>query len=365
MNPTDAINLRLFTQRLAGEPFERPEQMVQALVAVQSQDFAGAKWSAGQRSRNCNDADVHQTFNEGKFLRTHVLRPTWHFVSPSDIRWMQQLTGPHVKVRMGTYYRKLELDDAIFTRSQTVISLALSGGHHLTRAEIGTILVNEGINVDGLRLGHIMMQAELDAVVCSGPVHGKQHTYALLDERVSDEKKLCGDEALAELTRRFFQGHGPATLKEYARWSGLTMAKCRSGLELVRESLAQATVGGQSHWFDAAITDIPPAPFVTYLLPEYDECYLTYPGINFPDLPWTIDPEAWSDSFYRPIIINGYRAGTWRRTIDGKQVVLEANVFARLDGDQLASLNAAVERYSAFLELPGSLTFLRLIAPAS
>ncbi len=358
MRVADIVQQRLLTQRVAGVPFERPEDMVQWLVGVQSQDYAGARWSVGQRTLNCTDADVRQAFDAGKILRTHVLRPTWHFVTPADIRWMLQLTAPRVHALNAYQYRTLELNEAVVTHSQTLIADALQGGKQLTRAELAAIFACAGIVADGQRLSYIVMRAELDGLICSGALRGKQHTYALLEERAPEARTLAHDEALAELTLRFFASHGPVTLKDYARWSGLTVTQAKQGLEMVEHDLAHEVVEGQTYWFGTRVPPGKPSSMTAYLLPEFDECVLTYKDVTFPDMPWTLDIDSWNDSFYRPIIIDGMRAGTWRRTLTRGAVVMEARLFTSLDAAQTQALEAATERYGQFMNMPSTLTYI-------
>lgn len=240
---TDIATRRLHTQRLAGEPFASAVDAVAWLGAVQSQDYAGAKWALGQRTRGVTDADLDRLCDEGAILRTHVMRPTWHFVLPCDIRWLLGLTAPRVKARLAPYDRRLEIDAPLLKRSHAVIESALEGGSSLTRAELGAALERAGIPAAGQRLGHLVSYAELDAIVVSGPRRGRQVTYALLEERAPSARRLDRDEALAELTRRYFTGHGPAQVQDFAWWSGLTVADVRRGLELAGPVLAHEVIG--------------------------------------------------------------------------------------------------------------------------
>ena len=221
----DIAQQRLIKQRLAADHFEKPAEVVDWLVAVQAQDYAGAKWALGLRLHDAHDADLDRAFNAGSILRTHVMRPTWHFVTPIDIRWLLTLTAPRVHAANAHRYRELELDDATLKRSRKVLTKTLQGGQHLTREELGEALENAGIaEAKGQRLAYMVMAAELDGLICSGPRRGKQFTYALLEERVQPGATLTHDEALATFTRRYFTGHGPATVQDFAKWSGLTIA---------------------------------------------------------------------------------------------------------------------------------------------
>ena len=171
------------------------------------------------------------------------MRPTWHFVAPGDIRWMLALAAPRVSTRMAPYNRRLELDAATFRRSEKAMVRALRGGAHLTRQELKAVLQRAGIRVDGTqRLAHVVMQAELDAVTRSGARRGRHFTHALLDERVPVSRAPSRDDALAELARRYSRSHGPASLRDFVWWSGLTTADARAGIAIVERELARDVV---------------------------------------------------------------------------------------------------------------------------
>lgn len=187
---------RLHSQQIAHTAFKTPNEMVGWLGAVQSQDYAAAKWALGLRLPAASDDDIEQAFTDGAILRTHVMRPTWHFVTPTDIRWLLALTAPRVNALNANWCRQLELDDALFRRSNAAIAKALAGGQQRTRSELVWALGQVGIVAEGKRLGYIVHRAELDGVVCSGARRGKQFTYALLDERAPQTQTLERDEAL-------------------------------------------------------------------------------------------------------------------------------------------------------------------------
>src|SRR5262245_302167 len=214
--PLDIARTRLRNQRLIGKPFATPEEVVGWLGAVQAQDYAGAKWAVAQRTAGCSDADVEQACRDGRILRTHVLRPTWHLVLPEDIRWMLALSAPRIRAAMAFYDRRLGLTDAVCARSAAALAAALRGGNHLTRGELARVLAAAGIPAAGQRLGHLMVRAEIDGVICSGATRGKQSTYALLDERAPAAKPRGRDDALAELAGRYFASHGPALPQDFA-----------------------------------------------------------------------------------------------------------------------------------------------------
>jgi hypothetical protein len=202
----------------------QPCDVVRWLVAVQAQDYSGAKWALGLRLQGSTEKNIEQAIADGSILRTHLMRPTWHFVTPADIRWLLALTAPRVHAVNAHMYRQLELDHSVFKRSNAALAKALREGQTLTRDELRGVLRKAGIAVDGnLRMSYLMMRAELDAIVCSGPRRGKQFTYALLDQGAPQPKTLHRDEALVELVRRYFISRGPATVQDFAKWSGLNL----------------------------------------------------------------------------------------------------------------------------------------------
>jgi len=244
---------------------------------VQAQDYAGAKWAVAQRTKAAVDSTVEQALTEGTILRTHVLRPTWHFVTPADIRWMLTLTAPRINAVMGYYNRHLELDDAVFRRSNDRLARALEGGHHLTRAELAQALGLSGINVkQSTRLVRLLMRAEQDAVICSGAPRGKHSTYALLDERAAPTPAIERDEALLRLTKTYFATRGPATALDFAWWAGITMGDARRGIDIAGSSLEQETIDGQSFWSGVPASRARKASLPAHLLPIYDEYFVGY-----------------------------------------------------------------------------------------
>ncbi len=347
----DLLSRRLRNQHVAGVPLERPEDVVHWLGAVQSQDYLGAKWSVGQRVRNGTDAAVERAFTAGAILRTHMLRPTWHFVAPADIRWMLRLTAPHVHALNAYSYRELELDETVFARSHRLLTRALEGGTELTRLELAAVLRRGGISARSRRLAYIMMHAELEGLVCSGAVRGKQHTYALLEERAPRAPALGRDEALAALARRFFTGHAPATLRHFVWWSGLSVANAQAGLARVEHELPHVVIGEHA-WYGISERPARPRSTAAYLLPEYDEALVGSKDMAVPDLPRARGARPWKDTFLRPVILGGRRAGTWRRTIEREAVALELNLFAELDRAERRAIDAAAQRYGRFLAMP-------------
>ncbi len=345
----DLIRQRLFNQRLLRSDLRSAAAVVQWLGAVQAQDYPAAKWGLGLRAPGVSDAEVERAFAQGTILRTHVLRPTWHFVTPSDIRWMLALTAPRVQAANAYYYRTLELDAAIRSRSRRALERALRGGKSLTRAELALVLRRARIPTDGLRLTHLMADAELEGVVVSGPRRGKQFTYALLDERVPEAPVLTREEALAELSRRYFKSHGPATVRDFAWWSGLPMRDAKAGIELA--ALEAEEIEGRAYRFYQAKSKPRGAALSAHLLPNYDEYLIAYKDRG------PVVGDSGRDVFAHYFVVAGRLAGSWKRTLTKDSVVVEAVPYRRLRREDQRELAASAARYGRFLGLKSRFSF--------
>jgi hypothetical protein len=358
MRSSEIANQRLHNQRLSSPDFKKPAEVVQWMGAVQAQDYYGAKWALGQRTQDTADDDVEKAFANGEILRTHVMRPTWHFVTPADIRWLLKLTAPRVNAVSSYYFRKLELDDAVFRRSNKALAKSLRGGKHLTREALREVIKRAGIAGDDLlRFNYMLIRAELDAVICSGPRIGKQFTYALLDERAPETKalSLTRDESLAELTRRYFTSHGPATSSDFMWWSGLTANDVKQGLEMVKNQLVREEIEGKTYWLPASTPTVARVQRLACLLPTYDEYLIAYK-----DRSAAIDPKrSISDNtvFDSTIIWNGRVVGSWNRKIEGTSVKVTVSCSAPFSQAETRAIAGTVRRYSEFLKKPAVITY--------
>jgi hypothetical protein len=346
----NVLQQRLGNQRLAGNPLPSAAAVVAHFGAAQAQDYANAKWALGLRMQEATDAIMDDAFNRGEILRLHVMRPTWHFVTPADIRWLVELTAPRVNVANAYMYRKLGLDDILFRRSNKAIAEALAGGRYLTRPELAAVLARAGIRASGMRLGYILHRAELDAIMCSGPRRGKQFTYAILDERAPQARSLPYDLALAELARCYFTAHGPASVADFAWWSGLTKKQATAGLDKVRSLLVQEKVGDRIYWWAPEMSTLPAKTPAVHLLPNYDEYLLSYrEPTHFLDRAYVPLIKTGSNPQYGHfLVIDGRVAGVWRRDFEKETVVVTLKRFRVLKQDEEAAVQAAVDRYGRF-----------------
>ena len=276
MNNLEIAQQRLYNQRISGEKFKKPAEVVKYLGAVQAQDYAGAKWALGLRLQKSCDAAIDKALADGSIIRTHVLRPTWHFVSPADARWMIDLTAPRINAAAGTWFRKLKLDSVVFKQSNDALAKALQGGKQLNRAEVMAVLNRAGVATDDLRFIHLLMRAELDKVICSGGRQGKQFTYTLFDDRVATGNALAKEEALAELALRYFISRGPATLQDFTWWGGLATVDAKLGLEIAKPQLAKINVESREYWMAKDGPVINNKTSIAHLLPAFDEFAVAY-----------------------------------------------------------------------------------------
>jgi hypothetical protein len=363
MKDEEIARLRLRRQHLTGTPLPTPEAVVGWLGAVQAQEFGVAKWSIAQRSRGrVTSADLDRALAEGRILRTHVLRSTWHFVLPADLRWLLMLSGPRVRARMASYYRANGLTDAVFARSQSVLREALASGRQLLRKEIAAALTRGRVPIDGLKLQFLLLQAELDLVVCSGALRGKHQTFALVDDLVPPAPPITEDEALAKLTRRYFSSHGPATLKDFLWWSSLTAAQARRGLDLLQgKELRRMEASGRTHWIGEAPARRAPTGTPVHLLQAFDEYIIGYTESR-KVLAVAGQPDPPSGSPFRSNLLtrDGQVIGFWRTIRHPEEALVEVYLARPLDAATRNALEDELDRYGQFLERPARLQYRRL-----
>lgn len=346
----DVARQRLNNQFLLTRPFRAAADVVKTLGAVQAQDYVGAKWALALRMKKPADAAIEGAMTRGEIIRTHVLRPTWHFVTPADLRWMMALTGPRVSQAMRSYNTTMGLDDTTFRRSHDLIARALEGGRQLTRQELAAEIRKAGMKVQSVQhLAHLMMQAELDMVVCSGPLRGKQFTYALVDERVPASAPLDRDEALLRLTRLYFASRSPATLQDFSWWSGLRMGDAKRGAEIA--GLRTVTIEGREYRTAGQRRARAPRTPVAHLLPNYDEYFIGHrdrsaiaerlrrSGSRLPE----------GSVFWNVIALDGQLVGGWKRTVARKGIVLDLRIVVRLKPNERKAIARAAGDYAAFL----------------
>ena len=343
---------RLRSQLLAGEHASSASAVLERLLAVQAENAGQAAWAVACRTTSRAAADLAHLLCEGQVVRTHVLRPTWHFVASRDIRWLLDLTAPRVRPTVlrqlteGHGWSSAEID-----RATAAVLDRLSAQPDPTRDELLLALREHDLPVDGHGLMMLLALAELDQQICSGRPREGAHTYALFADRVPDRPRLERDEALAELALRYFTGHGPATERDLAYWATLPLGDVRHGLEPVRDQLATFEHEGRTFWH-APGTSAPPIAQqpLGHLLQILDETYRGYQ-----DSRMVLDVEGvvprGRESALGMALVDGQLVAQVRRTV-GRRLVFELRPYrGTLTTTELDAMERAAAAYGAFLGL--------------
>ena len=357
MTRFDIAHQRLHNQAIASATPATPGEVVRHLGAIQAQDYLGALWAVGLRTKAATEQAVEQAIRDRQIVRTWPMRGTLHFVAPEDVRWMLALLTPRIIARAARRHQQLELDEATFSRSEALFSKALRDGQQLTRQEMMAVLEQGGISAKGQRMYHLLWRAGQRGLICFGPRRGKQETFVLLNAWLPDGKPLSREESLAELARRYFTGHGPATIYDFRWWSGLPSAEAKAGLEMVKEQFISEEFDGETYWFSpSSSVPVATSPAV-YLLPSFDEYLLGYRergAVLDPADAQKVVPGA--NGIFKPIIIiDGRVVGIWQRTLKKDRVVVAPQPFSTLSKIEIQAIAVAAERYGAFVELPMTL----------
>lgn len=353
-SPTDVIKrsdiarLRLYNQQLVEPSLSTPAEVVRWFGAVQSQDLAASLYAIGLRMRSASESLVERSLTEGCIVRSWPMRRTIHCMAAEDARWMIRMLAPRQIVRMFPYHRKMGITQNDLKRAGKVIHSALEGSLRLTRSEMYDRLNAAGVSTGDMKGLHILVHWALEGLVCLGPRKGKQPTFVLLDDWTPRGRDLSGDEALADLAKRYFQSHGPATVKDFAWWTGLTTAEARRAVWLIDALLKPATVAGVEYWLMRDAPDAAPAPPTACLLPVFDEYTVAYADRIVAANERIL--RSVNHGLSANIVINGQIAGTWKRVLSGKgTAVVVPRLLRTLATKEQLALAKAAERYVAFV----------------
>ncbi len=355
MKMEDIPSARLAAQHVSGPGFTRVKDLVGYMGAIQSQDYLMAKLAIGLRLKHAGSQLVDKAIIDGDIIRTHVLRPTWHFVSSDDLLWMLDLTASRIKASMNGRHNQMGLSSAVFKKCKKIIGDALAGNNHLTRSEIVKLLNTARIKTDLNRASHIFAEAELSGLICSGIPKANKQTYALISERIPNSSKIKLDEALARLARIYFTSRGPASVKDFAWWGGLTLTSARSALEMIKSELSSIHEGENVYWYSPKhrkFTD----DNNLYLLPAFDEYLIGYTDRSAVMNPGIAKKYVTLNGMFFPFIVFGGKViGTWKRTIIKNNVRVEFNFFDKvtkkirtLAGDRAEKLAVLMDKKLTF-----------------
>lgn len=310
---------------------------------MQSQLHDMALWAVSRRTPGLTKSDLDAAFARGDFLRTHVLRPTWHFIDPTDIHWMLTLTAPRIRQQMASSNNTIGLTPDRLDRGAAVVAEALADGEPRTRVELGDALAEAGFEHQGQRLIHTVMSAEISAIIVNGPMRGKQHTYVLLDSVVDAPPPQPRDELLALVARRYARGHGPFRDKDLAWWTSLTLTESRRAIEL--GELRPVDLDGQAYWThdEPVEAEVPPA----MLLSNFDE-YISYArdSHDYDRFDGTVNDLMRGSGL---LALDGQLAGSWTRNITTTAVDIDVRSTPRVTAGIRAALELEAQAFGAFL----------------
>jgi hypothetical protein len=351
MNLSDLALMRLESQQLAFTQFKTAGEIVRWMCAMQAQDYTMAKWALGIRLPGSTDKMIEESLVRGEVIRTHVLRPTWHLVSPEDITWMLDLTAPRIKSSLRSRNKDLGLTSEVLLKSNTILGKALERDHFLNRESLIRELHNARIPTDNNRASHLLLWAELEGLICSGVKMGNNQIYALLSDRVPKTPSLSREEALAKLARRYFFSHGPATVQDFAWWSGLSGTDAKRGLEMNKPDLLCETIGDLVYWFSNALSVSQKNSRSAFLIPSYDEFIISYKYRNAVLSAGDHKKSISSNGIFRPVIVvKGQVTGLWKRTANKDKVIVETALSRNHSESELNSIAKAGRRLGLFLE---------------
>lgn len=344
-------NRRLYNQRINCSIFNTPEQVVQELVAMQAQDYMQAVWAIGLRTPTSTLADIEHAIADRKIVLTWALRGTIHIVPPEDVKWLVQLSASRVLEQGKRRLQQLGVDDKTFIRCREIIYETLKVHQQLTRTDLLQLLEDKGIDTSSQRGYTILWNLTYLGLICFGPKNGKQQTFVLLDEWVPKARELSIEESIAELALRYFTAHGPATVQDFAWWSGITLTDARIGLEEVKQKLHSEQIDGGQYWMSGASNTQKDSG--VHLLPGFDEYILGYKdrsAVLAPEYAPMIVPG--NNGVFMPTLVSGGRVkGLWKRTIKKKGIEFVITPFEYI-GDKEEQVIMAAERYADFIGLP-------------
>jgi len=341
--------LRLHGHFLSSPLSGAPGKLIEEMGAVQAQDFAMAKWALGIRLSGCGNQEIMEAYNRGEILRTHILRPTWHFVSPVNIRWMLLLSAEKIKSSSKSRDRDLGITEELYGRTNRIIRKALEGNKCLTKDALAAEIEKAKIKTESAYMTHYMMRAEVEGIVCSGALEGASQTYALLEERVPACPVLSKEEALARLVRIYFTTRCPATLQDFCWWSNLSLTEAKRGLSAVKPELFPEKIAGQTYWFAHACNPKDDASNRVFLLPAFDEYIISYRDRSAALLEEEMQSKAISSNgVFRPTVVaNGKVVGLWKKAASGRRFTT-VDFFSQPDESISKALDYAIRNYTAF-----------------
>ncbi|NTW28517.1 MAG: winged helix DNA-binding domain-containing protein [Coriobacteriia bacterium] len=348
MTPLEVARLRLANQQITTHAGETPQDVVATLGGIQAQEYWSALWAVGLRLDKTTKPDIEQALTSAAIVRTWAMRGTLHFVAGQDVRWILDLLGPRV-IAGSTYRRKqLEIDDLILAQSRNLFEAALADGGVLARYEAMSLLEHAGINTSGQRGIHILRHLSLEGLLCQMASEGRQSTFGLLDVWVPQSRTMDREDSLAQLAYRYFSSHGPATLRDFAWWSGLMVADAKVGIGLAAARLANERIGDTTYWMPAKSFSAQVTERRVHILPGFDEYILGYADREIAlDVIAAQKIVPSSNGVFRPaVVVDGRVVGTWKP--GNRKTASSVEIFSPMDPADARRLNEALSEYDRF-----------------
>jgi Winged helix DNA-binding domain len=347
----DIARWRLRSQHLVRPHAGSVLDVVAHLLAVPAENPSQSAWAVASRTSDPSPGELRFALEDGRVIRTHVLRPTWHYVRAEDIGWLLELTAPRVRQTTAKQLQAVHgLDGRRLDRAVSAVVEILAEHADLTRGQIAEGLRDRGFDPDGGMMMILLAHLELDRIVCSGRPLEDEHTYALFADRIPKARTLERSEALGELALRYFAGHGPATERDLAYWATLTLTDVRHGLNLVGERLASFEHDGRTYWHTPEDPPRRQGEPLGHLLQILDETYRGYQ-----DSRWVLDAAAAVRRGAREpstgmALVDAQLLAAMRRTVTPDRVVFELAPYRDLRPTELTALRRAAARYGEYLD---------------
>ncbi len=349
MNSQYILKMRLHNQLLAGTSLRKPEEIVAYMGAMQAQEAEMSKWGVGARLKGAAVNDIEESINTGKIIRTHILRPTWHLVSAEDIHWMTELSAPRVRPIIMGYWKARGFNEEVYIPAIRLVEKLLKDHNHLTRQEISDALIAAKITSDPDLTHCVTGRAEIDGIVCNGRLKGRKNTFALLEERVPKREAICKEEALERLARRFFTSHGPATIHDFAWWSGMTLTDARKALEQIKHDFISEEINGRTFWMRNDIAAPSHGTASALLLPPFDEFVVSYKERSEMIEDHHYGKVMTKNGLFSPTaMLDGEIVGSWRKVTSKGKVGAEISFFEKPTKNIEALFEKPVKEFADF-----------------
>ena len=350
----EAIQIRMLNQQLLSPLYERPEDIVAWQGAMQAQDYNYFRWAIGIRQRIPQLVRLQEAFAKAELLRLHLLRCTVQVVSHTDIGWLLSLCKERNLRTLQSWHKSINISfsESYFEEITYALQELLAGGKSLPKRAIAEKLTSLGFLLDDRLLTSLLVRMEIEGLLCSGEMQGREATWALLSERVPTIYSLTPDEALKQLALKYFRSHSPASSEDFVWWSGLTKTQCKKALTLIANQVEEIKVEEETMYLYHNTPDCSDYAGMVLLLPPYDEYLIGYKS-RWVALEKKHTAKAHNNfGIFKPVILHeGRVVGNWKASIDKQGENLTIDFFAEKSKIGKQSLQGAVNQFVEFCKV--------------